>query len=127
MNAYITNIEKETLDNTHYRKVLFTGDHLQLVVMNLKKGEDIPEEVHPDIDQFIRVEQGDMVAVVDGKEHTLGDDEIVIIPAGAKHRIINSGDGDLKIYSIYTPAEHPAGTVHVTREEAIEAEKHHHH
>lgn len=120
--AYKVNIEKETLDNEFYRKVLFTGTKMQLVVMSLKVGEDIPFEVHPDIDQFIRVESGNAEIFVDDEKFELSDDDVVIIPAGSKHRVCNSGDNDLKIYTIYATPEHSDGTIHKTKAEADEAE-----
>ncbi|MBD3318739.1 cupin domain-containing protein [Candidatus Woesearchaeota archaeon] len=122
MKGFKTNIEKDTVDNEFYRKVLYTGKKMQLVVMSLKVGDDIPSEVHPDIDQFIRVETGKALVTIDGNEMTLEDDDIVIVPAGSEHYVKNSGDKPLKIYTIYTPPEHPDGTVHKTREEALEHE-----
>lgn len=123
MQAYVTNIEKQTLDNTYYRKVLYTGKALQLVVMTLKVGEDIPLEVHEDHDQFIRVEEGEARVIVDEKEHVLHDDDIVVIPAGAKHHVINaSSEKELKLYTLYAPPEHAPGTVHQTKAEADAAE-----
>jgi mannose-6-phosphate isomerase-like protein (cupin superfamily) len=127
MEPYFTNIEEETLNNENYRKVLFTSEHLQLVVMSLKAGEDIPEEVHNGIDQFIRVESGSAKVIVNGEEYKLGDDDIIIIPAGTKHYVKNTSEEELKLYSIYTPAEHKPGTIHRTREEAIAYEKEHGH
>ncbi len=120
MKGYSVNIEKETLDNEFYRKVLFTGTKLQLVVMNLKQGEDIPEEVHGDIDQFIRVEEGSAY-----EEFTLKDDDVIVIPAGTKHYVKNTGEGELKLYTLYATPEHPEGTVHKTKAEADAAEHHH--
>ncbi len=121
--GYIVNIEKETLQNTDYRRVLYTGAHLQMVVMNLAPGDEIGSEVHDGIDQFIRVESGSAKVVLNGsEEHLLEDDFAVIIPAGVEHNVINVGDGALKIYSIYTPPEHKAGTVHATK--ADEKEEH---
>ena len=127
MKPYFGNIEKETLENTDYRRVLYTGPMIQLVVMSLKKGDEIPEEVHDDIDQFIRVEKGSAFARIDEAEFNLSDDDVIIIPSGTKHYVKNTSDGDLKLYTIYTPAEHEAGTVHETFAVAKEAEHHHHH
>jgi len=125
MEPYSTNIEKETLDNENYRKVLYTGK-MQLVLMSLKPGEDIPAEVHPDIDQFFRIEEGEAYIKVDDKEFNLKDDDIIIIPAGSEHYVKNSSaDKVLKVYTIYTPPEHPPETVHKTKEEADAAEHHH--
>jgi mannose-6-phosphate isomerase-like protein (cupin superfamily) len=124
--GYIDDIEEKTLGNDNFRKVLFTGKHMQLVVMSLKVGEDIGEEVHDTVDQFFRVEQGEANVVIDGQENTVKEDMVAIVPAGSKHNVINTGDVDLKLYTIYTPPNHPEGTVHVTREEAMEAEEHEH-
>ena len=124
--GYIDNIEEKTLENSNFRKVLFTGSHMQLVVMSLKAGEDIGEEVHDTVDQFFRVEEGEAKFVIDGEENIVKEDMVAIVPAGSKHNVINVGDGDLKLYTIYAPANHPEGTVHATREEAMEAEEHHH-
>jgi len=120
--AYKTNIEKDTIENENYRKVLFTGKKMQLVVMSLKPGEDIPMEVHPEIDQFIRVEEGEAYVKVGEEEFNLKDDDVVIIPAGNHHYVKNASDKVLKVYTIYTPPEHKDGTVHVTKEEADAAE-----
>ncbi len=126
MKAYKTNIERDTLENENYRKVLFTGKKMQLVVMDLKPEEDIPSEVHPDIDQFIRVEQGTALVRVDGEEFTLEDDDIVVIPSGTEHYVKNtSSENNLKLYSIYATPEHKDGTVHKTKAEA-DADEHHH-
>jgi mannose-6-phosphate isomerase-like protein (cupin superfamily) len=126
MTGYIADIEKETKENTNFRKVLFTGPQSQLVVMSLKPGEDIGEEIHNDIDQFIRVEEGEGKAVLNGEETVIKDDWAVVVPAGAKHNVINtSQDKDLKLYTIYSPAEHKDGTIHKTKEEAM-ADEHDH-
>ena len=127
MNGYYGNIEEETLNNTNFRKVLFTGKHQQLVVMSLKKGEDIGEEIHDHVDQFFRIGEGEAKFVVDGEEQLVKADEVFIVPAGSKHNVINVGDGDLKLYTIYAPANHPEGTVHATREDAMAAEEEHDH
>lgn len=126
MQPYVQNIEKETLENSNFRKVLYTGKFSQLVVMALMPGEDIGKEVHPDIDQFIRIESGTGKAVLDGKEYNLEDDFAIVIPAGMEHNVINTSDTEeLKLYSIYSPPEHKEGTIHKTKEEA--QEDHHHH
>jgi mannose-6-phosphate isomerase-like protein (cupin superfamily) len=124
MSGYTTNIEKDTLDNENYRKVLYTGK-MQLVVMSLKPGEDIPMEIHPDIDQFIRVEKGSAYVKIGEEEYNIKEDDVVIVPAGNHHYVKNSSDEDLKLYTIYTPAEHAPETVHKTKEEADNAEHHH--
>jgi mannose-6-phosphate isomerase-like protein (cupin superfamily) len=126
MTGFKTNIEQDTLENENYRNVLFTGKHMQLVVMSLKPGEDIPLEVHPEIDQFIRLEKGEALVRIGGEEFNLKDDEVVIVPAGQEHYVKNtSEDKDLKLYTIYTPPEHAPNTVHKTKEEADEAEHQH--
>lgn len=119
MAGYLTNIEKKTLDNTFFRHVLFTGPHAQLVAMALGPGDDIGLETHGDVDQFIRVEAGRGTALLDGKEHALEDGFAVVIPAGTKHHIINKSRTEgLKLYTIYSPPEHPDGTTHKTKAEA---------
>ena len=126
MSGYLTNIEKDTLDNLKFRRVLFTGPHTQLVVMALKPGEEIGLETHDDVDQFIRVEAGKGIALLDGKEHELEDGAAVVIPAGTKHNIVNSSrTGTLKLYTIYSPPEHPNGTIHETKAEAEAYEREH--
>ncbi|MBM3228675.1 cupin domain-containing protein [Candidatus Pacearchaeota archaeon] len=126
MNFYFSNIEKETLKNKNYRKVLFTGAKMQLVVMNLKPGEDIPSEVHKTIDQFIRIEEGEALVRINEKEISLKDDDIVIIPAGNQHYVKNtSSDRNLKFYTIYSPPEHAPGTIHATKADAEAAEHEH--
>ncbi len=125
--VYKENIESETTDNTDYRRVVFTGEKMQLVLMSLKPGEDIPNEVHTGIDQFIRIEKGHAKAVVDGKEYMLEHDDAIIIPAGKEHQIFNTSETEeLKLYSIYADPEHPDGTIHKTKAEA-DADEHHHH
>jgi len=122
MKGYIKNIERETKENKNFRKVLYTAKHSQLVVMNIKPGEEIGEEVH-DLDQFIRIEQGKGKAILDDVEHEIEDDFAIVIPAGAKHNVINiSNDKPLKLYTIYSPPEHRNGVVHITKEDA-EADK----
>ncbi|MDH7476092.1 MAG: cupin domain-containing protein [Microgenomates group bacterium] len=127
MVGYHTNIESETLQNSYFRKVLFTGKYSQLVVMSLKPGEEIGDEVHETVDQFFRIEQGQAKFVVNGEETVVSEDEVFIVPAGARHNVINTGDKDLKLYTIYSPPNHPDGTVHKTKQEAEEYEKEHHH
>lgn len=125
--GYIDDIEEKTLNNSNFRKVLYTGKHMQLVVMSLKPGEDIGEEVHDTVDQFFRVEQGEAKVLIDGKEDILKEDMIVIVPAGSLHNVINNSDIDLKLYTIYAPPNHPDGTVHKDKEEADKYEEEHHH
>jgi mannose-6-phosphate isomerase-like protein (cupin superfamily) len=111
MKGYIQNIEKETLLNTAYRKVLYTSHYSQLVVMSLLPKEEIGEEVHG-LDQFIRFEMGNGEVHFDGEVHKVEDDYAVIIPAGVKHNVINTGDTPLKLYSLYSPPEHKDATLH---------------
>lgn len=119
---YVGNIEEETIANEYFRKVLYTDQRLQLVVMCLQPNEDIGEEMH-DLDQFIRVESGEGTAVLNGEKHALADGTAVIIPKGVLHNIINtSGTQTLKLYSIYAPSQHAAGTIHKTKAEAEAAE-----
>lgn len=128
MAGFIDNIEELTINNSNFRKVLFTGPKSQLVVMNLKPGENIGMEVHSDIDQFIRIESGEGKAILNGEETDIKDDFAVVIPAGTEHDIVNtSSEKELKLYTIYSPPEHPPETVHPTKTEAVEAEKDHHH
>jgi len=114
MKGYITNIEEETIKNTDYRRVLYTTKNSQLVLMNIKPGDEIGEEVH-ELDQFIRLEAGQAQVILDDIEHTLEEDFAVVIPAGTKHNVTNIGSVDLKLYSIYTPPEHKDKTIHVTK------------
>lgn len=118
--GFHVNIEKETVDNANFRKVLYTGEHLQLVLMSLKPGEEIGMETHPDIDQFFRFDAGTGKAIINGNEYEITDGDSIIIPAGSEHNIINSGEEDLKMYTIYTPPHHKEGTLFATKEEAEE-------
>lgn len=120
---YVRNLEEDTVDNDNFRKVLTTTNKSQLVVMSLNPGEDIGEETHNG-DQFIRIEKGEGKAVLDGEEYDIEDDFAVVIPAGTKHNIINTGSGKMKLYSVYTPPEHKDGTIHQTKEAAM-ADEHH--
>ena len=126
MNGFIDDIEKLTKENNFFRKVLFTGKHSQLVVMSLKPGEEIGLEVHDNVDQFFRVDEGEGEVTIDGKKSQIKDGFAVVVPAGSKHNIVNTGDTDLKLYTIYSPPNHPDGTIHKTYQEAMEAEEHHH-
>jgi mannose-6-phosphate isomerase-like protein (cupin superfamily) len=114
--GYIANIEEVTTQNTDYRRVLYTGEHSQLVVMSIEPGDEIGEEVHEGIDQFIRVESGSGQVILHGDQVSqLSDDWAVIIPAGVQHNVVNTGDEPLKLYSLYSPAEHKDGTVQPTK------------
>lgn len=127
ITPYVNNIEKETLENEFFRKEVFTGNHLQMTVMSLLPGEDIGAEVHNNIDQFLRIEQGTGRAIVGDQEYDVEDDFAIIIPAGMNHNVINTGEVAMKLYSIYTPTEHPKGTIHKDKAEALAAEALHHH
>ncbi len=120
---YINNLEKDTVENENFRKVLNTTEKSQLVVMSLLPGEDIGEEVH-DVDQFIRLEAGKGKAILDGVEYDIEDDFAIVVPAGAMHNIINTGETKMKLYTVYTPPEHKDGTIHQTKADA-EALEHH--
>ena len=122
MTSFYANIEQETLNNTNFRKVLYTGAHTQLVVMSLSVGEEIGMEVHPAVDQFFRIEQGTARFTVDGQATELAPDHAFIVPAGAQHNVENVGSDTLKLYTLYSPPNHPAGTVHVTKAAADVAE-----
>lgn len=131
MPGWSANIEDVTVQNDTFRTVVFTGSSLQLTVMSLQPGEEIGLEVHEELDQFIRVEQGSARVVMGptkdqlDETHELADDFAVIIPGGVWHNVINTGDGQLKLYSIYAPPEHADGTVHATKAEADAAEHDH--
>ena len=129
MAGYSVDIEKKTLANNYFRKVLFTGKHAQLVVMSLKPGEEIGNEVHPKVDQFFRIEQGKAKFVFGGKEiHLVKAGDAVIVPAGTFHNVVNTSKSEqLKLYTLYSPPNHPDGTIHRTKRVAEEAEKHEHH
>ena len=122
--GYCDNIEQQTVENGDFRRVLYTGGHLQLVLMTLQPGEEIGTEVHPDRDQFFRFEEGSGALDIDGVENKVEDGSGVIVPAGARHNVRNTGDRPLKLYSIYGPPEHIDGTVHQTCAEASAAHEH---
>ena len=131
MIGWVGNVEQATLDNENFRTVLFTGEHTQLTVMNLGPGEDIGREVHDNLDQFLRIEKGrGRVELSESEDQTgetyeVEDDWAIIVPAGIWHNVINTGDDELKLYSLYSPPEHPDGTVHETRAESDAAEHDH--
>ena len=118
MHGYHDDIEKQTKSNTDFRRVLYTGKHLQLVLMALKPGEEIGAEVHPENDQFFRVDSGSGVVTIDGKDSKISDGYAVVVPAGARHNIKNDGDEPLKLYTLYGPPEHNDGVVQSTKGEA---------
>jgi len=123
MKGYNENIETLTIDNSDFRRVLYTGKHLQLVLMTLQPGEEIGSEVHDGIDQFFRFEEGEGVVDIDGVENRVEDGTGVIVPSGARHNVRNTGSAPLKLYTIYGPPEHQDQVVQATKEEA---EKRHH-
>ncbi len=124
MAGYYGHIEEDSLENSFFRKVLYTGPHSQLVLMSLKPSEEIGEEVHTENDQFFRFEKGEGKVVIGGEEFIVKDGDVVIIPAGQIHNVINTSTSDaLKMYTIYSPAHHPDGTIHETKEEAMRAEE----
>lgn len=119
MIGYHANIEKLTLANKNFRQVLFTAPHTQLVLMSLLPGEEIGLEVHNKVDQFFRFEKGIGKIILEGEETIIGDGDVAIVPAGTKHNVINTSTmDDLKLYTIYSPANHPDGTVHSTKADA---------
>jgi mannose-6-phosphate isomerase-like protein (cupin superfamily) len=122
--GYCDNIERQTIENQDFRRVLYTGKNLQLVLMTLQPGDEIGEEVHDARDQFFRIEEGEGVITIDGVENRVADDFAVIVPAGALHNVINTGDRPLRLYTIYGPPEHIDGTVHRTKQEADSAHEH---
>lgn len=126
MKAYVGSIENETMENTYFRHVLYTGTYAQLVVMCLQAGEEIGNEVHEAVDQFFRIEQGEAKFVLNnGKEnHVVKNGDAVIVPAGTYHNVINNSDEEvLKLYTIYSPPNHPDGTIHETKADADQAEE----
>jgi mannose-6-phosphate isomerase-like protein (cupin superfamily) len=129
MTGWVGDIEQVTEENDAFRRVLFTGEHSQLTVMRLAPGEDIGREVHPDRDQFLRLEEGQARVEFGSAEdridetHDVEDDWAIIVPAGVWHNVVNTGSEELKLYSLYSPPEHPDGTVHETKADADEAER----
>ncbi|HET7608697.1 MAG TPA: cupin domain-containing protein [Gammaproteobacteria bacterium] len=124
MNGYVDDIEDATLRNTDFRRVLYTGSNLQLVLMTLQPGEEIGAETHEDRDQFFRIVEGQGVVEIDGRRHAVEDDYAVVVPAGARHNVINSGRSPLKLYTLYGPPEHRDAVVHRTKREAVGGDEH---
>lgn len=123
MKGFCDNIEKLTKENFYFRKVLYTGKHSQLVLMSLAPGEGIGEEVHPDNDQFFRIDEGYGKCVIDENEYEIQDGDAIVVPAGAKHNIINTSSSQyLKFYTIYSPPHHKDGIVRETKKQALENE-----
>jgi mannose-6-phosphate isomerase-like protein (cupin superfamily) len=122
--GYKQNIEKLTVENNNFRQVEYTGKNLQLVLMSLKPGEDIGSEVHPENDQFFRIDAGKGKAVINETEYEISDGDAVVVPAGEEHNIVNTSDSeDLKLYTIYAPSHHKDGIVRETKEEAMANEE----
>lgn len=120
MNGFISNIEKDTLENDNFRKVIFTAPHSQLVLMCIEPGDDIGEETHDKVDQFFRIESGEGVAVLNGVENKIEDGSAVVVPAGTKHNLINTSKTEkLKLYTVYSPANHIDERIHKTKADAI--------
>ncbi|HTZ41748.1 MAG TPA: cupin domain-containing protein [Candidatus Omnitrophota bacterium] len=129
MIGYFGNVEKDTLSNNYFRHVIFTGKHAQLVLMCIQPGEEIGDEVHPHVDQFFRIEEGEAKFVLNEKEiHIAKNGDAVIVPAGTYHNVINnSKTKKLKLYTVYSPPNHPDGTIHKTKTDADKAELEEHH
>lgn len=123
MKGFIADIEDRTERNRDFRRVIYTGPNLQLVLMSLRPGDEIGEEVHLATDQFFRVEEGHGEVVMDGRVSAIESDTAIVVPAGMLHNIRNTGDEDLKLYTLYAPPQHAPGTVHATRADAEEAER----
>lgn len=119
MKGYVINIEQETLNNTDYRRVLYTTPKSQLVVMSIEPGDEIGLETH-DLDQFIRIEQGSADVIMNDQTFKVEDNFAIVIPAGTKHNVVSTGSEPLKLYSVYTPPEHKHGTVHATKADDVE-------
>ena len=124
LKGFVTDIEKDTVKNNNFRKVLYTGKNSQLVLMSLKPGEDIGEEIHKDTDQFFRVDAGTGAVIINGVKTRIKNGSAIVIPQGAKHNVLNTGKEDLKLYSIYSPPHHADGTIHKTKEEAESSKEH---
>ena len=120
MKGFKSNIEKDTLSNSNFRRVLYTGKHSQLVLMNLKPNEEIGEEVHKTVDQFFRFEKGEGIVTIDGVKHKIAEGDAVIVPAGARHNVTNTlKTAELKLYTIYSPPEHQDGVIRKTKADAL--------
>ena len=124
MKGFVRNIEESTVENSDFRRVLYTGAQMQLVLMALQPGEEIGEEVHDDRDQFFRVEKGEGEVSIDGHKTSVRSETAIVVPAGARHNVSNTGTEPLKLYTLYAPPEHVDGTVHVTKADAQASEEH---
>lgn len=120
MKGFIANIEKLTEENSDFRRVLYTGNHLQIVLMAIQSGEEIGEETHEDRDQFFRVEKGIGEICIDGNRTKVKSNDAIIVPAGAKHNLVNTGDETLLLYTLYAPPEHRDGTIHAAKDDVSE-------
>lgn len=126
MIGYVGNIEEKTLANSFFREVVFTGKYTQLVVMSLLPSEEIGMEVHPTVDQFFRVESGEGKVIMNGEEQMFKEGDAIIVPAGTNHNLINlSAEKELKLYTLYSPPNHPDGKIHKTKAEAMADEEDH--
>ena len=126
MSGYVGNIEELTLANDYFRQVIYTAPHSQLVLMSLNPNEEIGVETHANVDQFFRIEQGEGKVILNGEEHVFSDGFAIVVPAGTKHNVINtSSNKKLKLYTIYSPANHKDGTIHKTKQEAMADEEDH--
>jgi mannose-6-phosphate isomerase-like protein (cupin superfamily) len=124
MRGFVEDIEEMTEQNSRFRRVVYTGRYLQLVLMSLQPHEDIGEEVHPDHDQFFRVEKGEGEVVIDGRTTKIKSDVAIVVPAGARHNVRNTGEEPLRLYTLYGPPEHADGTVHTTKADALASTEH---
>ena len=124
MRGFVNDIEDMTEQNSDFRRVLYTGRELQLVLMAIEPGEEIGEEVHPDRDQFFRIEDGKGEVWIDGQRTKIESDSAILVPAGARHNIRNTGREPLKLYTLYGPPEHADGTVHATKADAMASKEH---
>jgi mannose-6-phosphate isomerase-like protein (cupin superfamily) len=124
MKGFVDNIESLTVENSDFRRVIYTGKEMQLVLMTLRPGEEIGEEVHPDRDQFFRVEQGEGEVLIDGSRSRIKSETAIVVPAGARHNVRNTGRELLKLYTIYAPPEHADGVVQRTKADAERSHEH---
>jgi len=124
VKGFIADIERLTEENSDFRRVLYTGKHLQLVLMSLAPGEEIGGETHPDHDQFFRIEDGEGEVWIDGQRTRIESDDAIIVPSGARHNVINTGDEPLKLYTLYGPPDHRDGVVHATKAQASANDEH---
>jgi mannose-6-phosphate isomerase-like protein (cupin superfamily) len=124
MKGYVEDIEAVTERNNDFRRVVYTGPHLQLVVMSIQPGDEIGEEVHDDTDQFLRIEVGRGEVVINSRSSVVEGDSGIVVPAGARHNVVNTGDKPLKLYTIYVPPHHADGTIHRTKADAERSDEH---